>query len=549
MVAEFVGKNSPNPDTLLYKNDSNNFGPAVGLSWSLPWFGKDKTVLRARYGLYYQGIFAGGGGLGFTSAITQFPGVTQTATHPTTDPAELDIRNIVLPIPERLPPGRLPIVPVTAPAVSQPTYGWDNNLASPYMQNFNVEFQRELMSNLTVEIRYVGTKGTKLFSTIEFNSPNTIENGILDAFGMTAAGQDAPLFNNMLRGFNLGSGIINGTTVTGSASLRANALTRGFLANGNPAGLANYLARTAPLGGFPGDYIRTNGYPENFVLTNPQLGSALFFTGPTNSTYHSLKVAVTKRLSRGFTNQSTYTWSRTIGTSIVNPRERGNKTLTGMHRTHEFRSNGTFELPFGPGRPLLDNAPSIVSRLVERWQLGAIFSMSSGTPVTLTAGSNPYGIANNFPDMVAALPKSFGQVTKANLSPGVITYFDGLGQVPDPGRAGVTTLQSLQNFNSNSAIVDGQDRVVFVNPLPGAIGNLGEAWFEGPGRVALDANLVKRIRIDETKEVEIRLDAINVLNHPFFANPTGNINSTQFGRIALPTTGNRQFVFNARVNF
>ena len=549
MSAEFIGKGSPNPDKLLYKNDWNNFGPAVGFSWSLPWFGKDKTVLRGGYGLYYASIFAGGGGLGFTSAITQFPGVTQTATHPTTKPAELDIRNIVLPIPERLPSGQIPVVPVTTPNVSQPTYAWDPNLVNPYMQNFNVELQRELMSNLTLEIRYVGTKGTKLYSTIDLNSPNTIENGIFDAFRVTAAGQDAPLFDSMLRGFNLGLATINGTTVTGSASLRSNALTRSFLANGNPAGLATYLARTAPVGGYPGDYIRTNGYPENFVLTNPQLGQALFFTNPNNSTYQSLNVAVTKRLSHGFTNQSTYTWSRTIATSIINPRERGNKTLSSLHRTHDFRSNGTFELPVGPGRLLLPKAGPVLSRLVERWQLGAIFNWTSGTPLTITAGSNPYGIATNFPDVVTALPKNFGQVTKTNLPPGVISYFAGLQPVTDPGRSGITTVQSLQNFNSNFALADAQGRPILVNPAPGTIGNLGEAWFEGPARTSLDLNLVKRAKIDETRELEIRLDAINVLNHPNFANPTASINSTQFGRIALPNTWNRQFVFNARLNF
>jgi hypothetical protein len=31
------------------------------------------------------------------------------------------------------------------------------------MQNFNVELQRELMRNLTLEIRSIGTKGTKLY--------------------------------------------------------------------------------------------------------------------------------------------------------------------------------------------------------------------------------------------------------------------------------------------------------------------------------------------------------------------------------------------------
>jgi hypothetical protein len=489
MSAEFIGKGSPNPDKLLYKNDWNNFGPSVGLSWSLPWFGKDKTILRAGYGMYYSGIFAGGGGLGFTSAITQFPGVTQTATHPTSLNGEVDIRNLVLPIPERLPSGQVPVIPVKAPHVSQATYAWDPNLVNPYIQNFNVELQRELMSNLTLEIRYVGTKGTKLYSTIDLNSPNTIENGILDAFRLTAAGLDAPLFNSMLQGFNLSLGPINGSSVTGSASLRNFAATRTFLANGNPAGLANYLARNNPAGGSPGDYIRTNGYPENFVLTNPQLGQALLFTNPNNSTYHSLNVAVTKRLTHGLTNQSTYTWSRTINTSIVNPRERGNKTLSAQHRTHDFRSNGTFELPFGPGRSWLSNAPLVISRLVERWQLGAVFSLSSGAPLTIAAASNPYGLASNFPNVVSNFPKDFGRVTRTS-RPGVITYFDGIQQVADPGRSSVTTQQSLQNFASNFAIADSQGRLLLINPVPGAVGNLGEAWLEGPGRVGLDANLV-----------------------------------------------------------
>ena len=51
---QLVGKNSPNPDTLIYNNDLNNFAPAVGLSWSLPYFGKDKTVLRMGYSVGYE---------------------------------------------------------------------------------------------------------------------------------------------------------------------------------------------------------------------------------------------------------------------------------------------------------------------------------------------------------------------------------------------------------------------------------------------------------------------------------------------------------------
>lgn len=555
MALEFVGKNSPNPDRQLYPDDWNNFGPSVGLSWSLPWGGKDKTVLRAGYGLYYQGILAGGGGgLQLDFAIGYSPGLSQIATHPSRAASELNIRNIVLPIPERLPAGKVPIIPLDQPILTSNTFAFDNNLVNPYIQNFNLEIQRELMPNLTLEVRYIGTKGTKLYPggfSINVNTPNVIENGILDAFVMTRSGGNAPLFDQMFRGINFpGAGVVNGTTLTGSQALRQSSATRTFVANGDPAGLATYLARNAPTGGRIGDYVRRNGFPENFIVANPQLGNALLWTNTNNSIYHSLSTSVTKRLTHGFTNQTTYTWSRALATSFINPRERGRKGLTGNHRTHDVRSNGTWELPFGPGRPLLGNAPGWVSRLVERWQFGGILSLSSGAPLTITTGTNNiYGLTNNFPDMATALPKDFGKVLKSGLAPGVITYFEGVTQSNDPIRSGITTAQGLQGANTNLAVADAQGRILFQNPAVGTIGNLGDNYFEGPAAVNLDANLVKRVKITETKEFEIRLDAINVLNHPNFGAPTVSINSNQFGRISLPTTGNRQFIFNARVNF
>ena len=44
------------------------FGPAIGLSWSLPWGGKEKTVVRAGYGISYQGAAA------FNSWLNLFTG-------------------------------------------------------------------------------------------------------------------------------------------------------------------------------------------------------------------------------------------------------------------------------------------------------------------------------------------------------------------------------------------------------------------------------------------------------------------------------------------
>ena len=99
-----------------------------------------------------------------------------------------------------------------------------------------------------------------------------------------------------------------------------------------------------------------------------------------------------------------------------------------------------------------------------------------------------------------------------------------------------------------------------MNPAPGQVGSLGLMWIEGPARLGLDVNLIKRVRITETKEFEFRVDTVNVLNHPNFGytdagsapnNPKLielNINSTSFGRITS-AGGNRRFTVGARLNF
>jgi hypothetical protein len=46
---EFVGPNSPNPGKVVIPNDNNNFGPAIGFAWQVPWFGEGKTSIRGGY--------------------------------------------------------------------------------------------------------------------------------------------------------------------------------------------------------------------------------------------------------------------------------------------------------------------------------------------------------------------------------------------------------------------------------------------------------------------------------------------------------------------
>jgi hypothetical protein len=421
--------------------------------------------------------------------------------------------------------------------------------------------QRELANDLSLSVAYVGTKGTRLWSGVPMNSVNVNAayggETFLQAFNTTRAGGNSPMLDAMLRGLNMGSGVVNGTTVTGSASLRANTNSRGFIANGNVAGLADYLNRSTNVTGKGGGLVRNSGlFPENFFVLNPQFQYVTLHGNALNSTYHSMQVQVTKRLSQGFTNQTTYTWSRALGASdddatkdFRDHRNRSlDKAVLGYHRTHSFQTNGTYALPFGTGQRLLADAPGFVQRIVERWQFGGIFSWTSGAPMNvlspLTTVNNP--VTNfNTPDIVGDFPKSTGEVTK--LANGV-TYFPGFRIVNDPAGAGVTSANALNGQFSNKAITDENGNLLLVNPPPGRIGNMGLRWIEGQRVLGFDANLIKQIRIAETKDFELRVDVVNLLNTPQFGAPTLNINSASFGRITS-ASGARRFTIGARLNF
>ena len=65
----------------------------------------------------------------------------------------------------------------------------------------------------------------------------------------------------------------------------------------------------------------------------------------------------------------------------------------------------------------------------------------------------------------------------------------------------------------------------------GWFGNLGRNVFHGPGIHNWDVSVVKRIQVKEQQQLEFRTEFLNVFNHAQFQNPSGSINSVDFGRI------------------
>src|SRR5205814_622418 len=102
-----------------------------------------------------------------------------------------------------------------------------------------------LPANMILDVKYIGTRGVKLHSTLNYNEPDFQYNGLLDALTVTRAGGNAPLFDRMLNGLNLGTGIgVVGRDVTGSEALRRHASFRTDIATGNFRAVANTLNTT-----------------------------------------------------------------------------------------------------------------------------------------------------------------------------------------------------------------------------------------------------------------------------------------------------------------
>ncbi len=558
-TVRMVGKNSPNPDITVHQNDWNNIAPSIGFSWSLPWFDRE-TIVRGGYGINYTGAPTF---LQYTSQTTNMPGVS--LARPLRPATYLDLQAATDPNANILPldlGGAVPLSPVPLTARNINIQGWDDDRVVPYVQNFNLSVQRDLGANMIFDVSWIGTKGTKLRGAIELNEPNLFENGLLDAYNITRSGGDAALFDRMLDGIRIG-GTTVGTNGTGSAALRAFAVTDQWFANGDVASLAEWLNSTPTGTGRNGGLLRTNGFPENFIMVNPQFADARLHGNYDNSIYHSLQAKVTRRFSQGLSGQFSYTWSKNLGYSLGgnarasdttrNARDPRNRSLSRgllrFHRSHGFKGNATWALPFGPGQTLLSQAPSWVNRVVEGWLVSSIFSWTSGVPMSFTSGRETLAgnADSNTADLVGNLPEGLGGVRVGDR---VVEYFPNLSVQDAPLPNFGSDPNRLSGDFGNQVVVDASGNIVLQNPQPGTTGNTAFNFpaLEGPGGLGLDAALSKSIQLNETTQFTLRADGINILNTPQWGNPNTDINSGNFGRITS-ATGQRTFVINARVEF
>jgi len=151
-----LGQSFPNMFAKPQQADLNNFAPRLGIAYTpRMWprlFGHDKTVIRAGYGIFYDGIFtnildntagASPNAIGFTATSNTGRGFANIS-------AALAAAQAVL----------NPNATVTTVA---------SNLRNPLTQQWNLNIQRQLPGGFILTTAYVGTRGERLFITQAFN--------------------------------------------------------------------------------------------------------------------------------------------------------------------------------------------------------------------------------------------------------------------------------------------------------------------------------------------------------------------------------------------
>jgi hypothetical protein len=564
-----IGPGSPYPHDGIWPSDKHNFAPAVGFAWSPAWGGKEKTTVRGGYQISYQ--LPGNTLSWIGSDVGNMPGLVYQPIDRGTGEYR-DYSNMPIPLPVTLTPVSPTVFPVTDR--SQVLSVFAPNYTTPYVETFTLGITRALTSNLTLDVKYLGDRGLKLHSTMNLNEADFRNNGLLQALNLTRAGADAPMFDQMFKGLNLGSGVV-GTDLSGSEALRRSASFRTFIANGDFASVARALNTTnvgtvQPRGQvINGGTLRSSGlFPENFIVANPQFATVNYRNNSDSSNYHSLQAALTVRPTHGVSYRATYTWSRSLAVSggvssggVFNGTYRdllnrnADYTLQPTHRTHDFRSYGSFQLPFGPGRLLGAHTSGWFARLIEGWDVGTIVNLTSGAPLLVVGGQTIYGLTTvvggdtasrvngatisgaGIPDIVGAFPRDGKVVWPLQKGNTFGNFFSQQYQrVPDPACASVVS--TIANFCTLTALADASGKIVLRNAAPGQLGTLGLNPITGPGIWSFDANIMKAIKLGESKNLTLRVDAHNIFNHPTPSDPNLNINSGTFGEINS-RTGNR----------
>jgi len=502
-----------------YKQDWNNWAPAVSFAWSPdlgPVLGRDgKSVIRGGFRMTYDRI---GSALAVNFDLNNLAGFTSARNinantfdviagelGPQFGGFNPDVRSLPFPgstgpIPTNL------VFPLTVPADEDQRIetSLDQGITTPYNYSFNFSYGRELGRGLSVEASYVGRFARKILASRDIMQLNNIRD---PQSGMTyyeainalvnfkyanreiTSIPDLPFFNNM---FPFMPEWWGDTSLTPTQAAYAWIAPRA-LGGDN---IADYTflqllwddspnCTTCPFGGGPAKF--------NNMFYQPQFGALSAFSTIAHSNYNSFQLSLRQRLREDVSFDFNYTYGHSLdnasglqnstsyGTAfIVNSLDPdGNYATSDFDARHIINANWVVGLPLGRGKRFLSNSSGIVDKVLGGWTTTGIFRWNSGLPITAApfdccVWATNWNVQSNGV-RVRPIQSSSTKAGQPNLFSDPLAAYRSF-RPARPGEAG--------------------DRNVL----------------RAPGYISLDAGLYKSFKIREGHTLQFRWEVFNVTN-------------------------------------
>jgi hypothetical protein len=258
------------------------------------------------------------------------------------------------------------------------------------------------------------------------------------------------------------------------------------------------LSTTSPVD--PGGAIASNiGYRNSISFSN----------------YNAMWAVLSKNMGNGLEFSMNYEWTKSMDINSLgsqgglnlpdsnNPKL--NYGLSDFDVRQHYAGTAIYEFPFK------------ANRLVSGYQLSTIVQYQTGNPINITSGSNSFNGITGIVRPTQVGPITVAKTQAAGLTN--VTYIQSTPGVTTCTEATITSTCSFETLENASGIYTG-------------LGTIQRNAVSGPGFADVDLSGEKDTKLYGRVVFILRADAFDILNHPNFGQPSGNVQSSTFGQIS-----------------